>query len=159
MDLLLKKMNYKDESKMLCVNIPKELSEKFNTFKETIDYKTSYKDLDSIPFTIIFVFTQAEIDEMIANIKDKLTEDVKLWFCYPKKSSKKYKCKIDRDHGWESLGEIGFEPVRQVSVNNDFSALRFRRVEKIKTITRSKEMVLSSEAKERTTDVTARKKK
>ena len=76
--------------------------------------------------------------------------DVVLWFCYPKKSSKRYNCSIDRDHGWTDLGRLGFEPVRQVALNEDFSALRFRRVEYIKNLTRNKNMALTKEGKDRT---------
>jgi hypothetical protein len=34
------------------------------------------------------------------------------------------------------LGDAGFEPVRQVAIDEDWSALRFRRVEYIKSMTR-----------------------
>ena len=37
------------------------------------------------------------------------------------------------------LGDAGFEPVRMVAIDEDFSAVRFRRVEFIKTLTRGKE--------------------
>jgi hypothetical protein len=55
---------------------------------------------------------------------------------YPKGSSKKYKASINRDSGWESLGQHGFEGVRQVALDENWSALRFRKVEFIKVMTR-----------------------
>ncbi len=36
-----------------------------------------------------------------------------------------------------TLGAAGFEPVRMVAIDEDWSALRFRRVEHIKKMTRS----------------------
>ena len=36
------------------------------------------------------------------------------------------------DSGWPVLGAAGFEPVRMVAIDADWSALRFRRVEHIK---------------------------
>mgnify|MGYP005835701873 CR=1 FL=1 len=39
------------------------------------------------------------------------------------------------------------EPVRQVAIDEDWSALRFRRVEYIKTMTRSFAMTLEGKAK------------
>jgi hypothetical protein len=55
-----------------------------------------------------------------------------LWFAYPKKSSVNYTCDFSRDTGWEILGRHGFEGVRMVAIDQDWSALRFRRVEYIK---------------------------
>jgi hypothetical protein len=40
---------------------------------------------------------------------------------------------LDRDHGWMVLIEKGFDKVRQVSIDNDWSALRFRNVRFIKS--------------------------
>ena len=57
-----------------------------------------------------------------------------MWIAYPKKSSTRYTC--DRDRGWEGMGEAGFDPVRMVAIDEDWSALRFRRVEFIKKMTR-----------------------
>jgi hypothetical protein len=69
---------------------------------------------------------------------------------YPKRSSKKYDTDISRDDGWQPLGDLGFEPVRQVAVDEDWSALRFRQTSRIKTMTRNSEMTLSAEGKKRT---------
>jgi hypothetical protein len=66
-------------------------------------------------------------------------------------TSKNYKCDINRDTGWTSLGNYNLEPVRQVAIDDDFSALRFRKVEFIKSITRRESFALTKEAKIRTT--------
>ena len=46
------------------------------------------------------------------------------------------RCEFDRDSGWEVLGQAGFEPVRMIAIDADWSALRFRRVEYILSLTR-----------------------
>jgi hypothetical protein len=56
---------------------------------------------------------------------------------YPKGSSKRYQCEFNRDGGWDVLAHAGFEAVRQVAIDEDWSALRFRRVEFIKSLTRA----------------------
>ncbi|MEO8473318.1 MAG: hypothetical protein ABI477_14050, partial [Chryseolinea sp.] len=40
-------------------------------------------------------------------------------------------------NGWAVLGKLGFEPVRMVAIDEDWSALRFRKTSHIKTMTRS----------------------
>jgi hypothetical protein len=59
-----------------------------------------------------------------------------VWFAYPKGSSKRYKSEINRDHAWLSLGQEGFEPVSMVAIDEDWSAVRFRRLEFIKQMKR-----------------------
>ncbi len=73
-----------------------------------------------------------------------------MWIAYPKGSSKRYKCEFNRDSGWTVLGSAGFEPVRQVAIDEDWSALRFRRVEHIKSMTRRASMTISEDGKRRT---------
>ncbi len=63
-------------------------------------------------------------------------DDTLLWICYPKKSSKKYKSPITRDEGWDPVIDLGWEGVRQIAIDDDWSALRFRPREAIKNYTR-----------------------
>jgi len=72
-----------------------------------------------------------------------------VWFAYPKGTSKKYKSEINRDSGWQVLGKAGFEPVRMVAIDEDWSACRFRRAEFIKAMTRAKEHRMSAHGKSR----------
>lgn len=60
-----------------------------------------------------------------------------LWVSYPKKASKRYASDLSRDSdAWSTLYERNLEPVRQVSVDEDWSALRFRPVDEIRSFTR-----------------------
>ena len=69
-----------------------------------------------------------------------------------KGSSKRYTCDFNRDTGWHVLGEAGFEPVRQVAIDEDWSALRFRRVEFIKSFKRESKHAISQRGKKRSVD-------
>jgi hypothetical protein len=70
--------------------------------------------------------------------------DAQLWMVYPKGSSKKYTCEFNRDTGWKALGDAGYEPVRQVAIDEDWSALRFRKAEFIKTMKRNPDGAISN---------------
>ena len=54
---------------------------------------------------------------------------------YPKGTSKRYTCEFHRDNGWAALEAAGFEGVRMVAIDEDWSALRFRRKEFVKSST------------------------
>jgi hypothetical protein len=147
---LFKKLNFKDQQTIVALNAPASFAVELNSMKKEAAIVSDAKQLKEIGFAICFVMTQKEIDTLVKAIKTKLAGDAVIWFCYPKGTSKKYKCDFNRDTGWASLGQIGLEPVRQVAIDEDWSALRFRKVAFIKTITRRESYALTTEAKKRT---------
>lgn len=152
MDPLLKKLNFKDEEEILVLNSPPEYEDLLKNFSKYTKVLTKMSDMEidqGIKFALIFLFEQEDLSKLLPLFIEQLIEDAKLWVTYPKKSSKKYKSDIDRDHGWDHLGEYGYEPVRQVAVDDDLSALRFRKVSYIKNFNRNKEMMLSKEGRDR----------
>ena len=60
-----------------------------------------------------------------------------LWFAYPKGTSKRYTCEFNRDAGWGVIRAAGFDSVRMVAIDEDWSALRFRRLEYVKNASKS----------------------
>lgn len=92
----------------------------------------------AVTFAIAFVTTRARLDALASALVAAADGDARLWFAYPKGSSKRYTCEFNRDTGWDVLGAAGYEPVSQVSIDEDWTALRFRKVEFIGVMTRSK---------------------
>ena len=78
---------------------------------------------------LAFVVTKIELDNLAEMVVSNVSGDALLWFAYPKGTSTKYKCDFNRDSGWDVLRKSGFDTVRQVAIDEDWSALRFRRVE------------------------------
>ena len=66
--------------------------------------------------------TQPELDAAVKGVTSKVKGDAGVWFAYPKQSSKRYTSTINRDSGWDSLGKAGFESVRMVAIDEDWSA-------------------------------------
>ena len=97
-----------------------------------------------------FAITQTELSTVSNTMAYAAEGDAVLWVAYPKGTSKKYSCEFNRDTGWDILGAAGFEPVRQVAIDEDWSSLRFRRTEFIKSLTRNNAMAISEEGKRRT---------
>lgn len=147
---LFKKLNFKDQETIYILNPPAEFGKEQKAIEEFTSVKTGMDDAETVNFVLSFVQNKAEVDQLAPVIDDKLEGDGLVWFAYPKKSSKKYDAEISRDYGWEALGRHGFEPVRQVAVNEDWSALRFRRVEHIKNMKRNPKMAMTKEGKRRT---------
>jgi hypothetical protein len=146
---IFKKLNLKDQTEILVLNAPESFEPELAAL-EGITVRHSLADIEGINFSLAFVIKQQELDEISAAVAFKARGDAVVWFAYPKGSSKKYKCEFNRDTGWHVLGAAGFEPVRQVSIDQDWSALRFRRAGFIKELKRSSSMALSNEGKSRT---------
>ncbi|MBX2928912.1 MAG: hypothetical protein KF852_13840 [Saprospiraceae bacterium] len=150
MDRTFKKMNFKSEPEVLILQAPDSFGPNMQAMAGLTTFKTDISQVEKIRFAIAFVTRQEEIDAYMEAMVGKLEGDCAIWFCYPKGSSKKYRCDFNRDTGWAIMGRYSLEPVRQVAIDEDWSALRFRKVAYIKNITRRESFALSEEAKRRT---------
>ena len=123
MSEILTKLQIKDNKVKQAANVPAELTALMDTL--TID--------SASPVSILFIKSAEEL----ALYKDELFSQYDLgeimWFCYPKKTSKQYKgCDLNREIFRVGMMEEGFAAVRQVSINDDWSAVRMRKLEEIK---------------------------
>jgi hypothetical protein len=148
---LFQKLNLKDQAEILVLNAPGEFESELSAL-EGVKVVRKAAGVKKIGFAMGFVTTSAELEKVVKSIVSRLDGDGIVWMAYPKTASRNYKCEFNRDSGWTLLGEVGFEPVRQVAIDEDWSALRFRRVEYIKKMTRAAEGALTSEGKVKTTD-------
>jgi hypothetical protein len=102
-----------------------------------------------VQFALAFVVTCAERDAACAALVAAAQGDAVLWLVYPKASSPRYRGEFTRDGDWSVLGAAGFEPVRQVAIDADWSALRFRRASCIGRLTRDPDGAISALGRER----------
>jgi hypothetical protein len=137
MNAIFKKMNYKDQAQVFVINAPESFKKEMDEMKMLTAITTSLAGAKEVGFIVAFVTKQKEVDDIAKKVAPQIIGDGLLWLAYPKGTSKKYKCEFNRDTGWTELGKQGFEPVRMVAIDEDWSALRFRRAENIKTMTRS----------------------
>jgi hypothetical protein len=150
MSPLFHKLNLKHQTEIVILNAPDTFEVEL-TDLNGISVLRDVESVEAITFSLAFVTKQEEVNEMASTVAKKAQGDAVIWFAYPKGSSKKYKCEFNRDNGWEVLGRLGFEGVRQVAIDEDWSALRFRHVEFIKTMSREEKRAMSEQGKARAT--------
>lgn len=148
MSALFKKLQLKTATPILIQNAPDEFKPHLAELDDSVQVHPSRAGDELYEFVLVFVASAAAIQEAAGLATASINDDGLLWFAYPKKSSKNYKTDISRDSGWQPLGDLGFEPVRQIAIDADWSALRFRSVGNIKKMTRS--FAMSEEGKKRT---------
>ena len=130
---LLERLNYKGQKRISIINAEESF---LNSISSELNDVTVDKKIDPrypYEFIIIFVKNVSEVEQIAPVTIHNLMADGVIWFCYPKKSSKKYSSGIDRDHGWKVLNDSGFHGVRLIAVDTDWSALRFRNKKYIKS--------------------------
>ena len=104
---------------------------------------------DVVGFAMVFAVTQAAVDASSRKLAAAAQGDAVAWMAYPKGTSRRYPCEFNRDSGWKVLGAAGFEPVRMVAVDEDWSALRFRNVRYIKSMSRKPSRAVSAAGKKK----------
>ena len=132
MATIFDKLQLKDQQDILILNAP--LS--FEPELARLPAITIHRHIESVPqirYALAFVTKQSEVDTLVPHIAARAKGDAIVWFAYPKGSSKKLKCDFNRDTGWDALKAAGFDTVRAVAIDEDWTGLRFRRVEFIKS--------------------------
>ncbi|MFN3875556.1 MAG: hypothetical protein ACK4L7_06555 [Flavobacteriales bacterium] len=144
---LLRKLNYKGHDPVLVIRPPEAFAPAVEALAREATVHQDAAAPKGCAFVIAFATRQQQVDELAKQVAPALEGDAILWIAYPKQSSKRYRCEFNRDTGWDALGPAGYEPVRQVAIDEDWSALRFRRVAHIKKMTRSFAMTAEGKAK------------
>jgi hypothetical protein len=142
------KLNLKDQRKIAVLNSPESFERELNSLNG-VAVVHELKAAGDVEFSLAFVTKQSEVDALATAVARKAKGDAVVWFAYPKGTSKKYKSEINRDRGWKILGEAGFESVRSVAIDEDWTGLRFRRAEFIKKMIRDKKYAISAQGKAR----------
>ena len=123
---LIKKLNYKGQKRIAILNSEECF---FIALSEELKDVILDREIDPrFPYGFILLFARncKEVENFAPTVIHNLLAEGTLWICYPKQTSKKFSSDIDRDHGWKTLKDSGFHGIRLVTLDEDWSALRFR---------------------------------
>jgi hypothetical protein len=125
---IVRKLRLNQEMKILIINAPAE----YLNILSALDFETDLSTKKAVFFDFVQVFSYAkqELEHQIKSVSMKGKYDCLFWVCYPKGSGK-IQSDIKRNVVWEVLGTYGLRCVTQVSLNETWSALRVRPLEKI----------------------------
>jgi hypothetical protein len=129
---VFEKLNLKDRQEMVVLQAPAS----FEAELARLPVMKIHRHLESVAetgFVLAFVTKKSEVDALAAKVAKRAKGDAVVWFAYPKGSSKKLRCDFNRDTGWDAVKAAGFDTVRAVAIDEDWTGLRFRRTEFIKS--------------------------
>jgi hypothetical protein len=131
MPAIFDKLNLKGQEEVVILDAPESFEPEIGALRDVRTVR-ELRAAKTVHFALAFVSRQTALDDVSSAVLARAAGDAVLWFAYPKKSSKRYACDFDRDHGWDVLLKAGWDTVRMVSIDADWSAVRFRRMEYIK---------------------------
>lgn len=131
MSTVFHKLNLKGQREILVLNAPASFEPEIDGL-DGVRVIRRLEEAKGFEFALVFATRRSELERFSRALVAKAAGDAVLWFAYPKGTSKRYTCDFNRDQGWDVLHGSGFDSVRQVAIDEDWSALRFRRIEYIK---------------------------
>jgi hypothetical protein len=121
---IIKKFKFKDCG--IILNAPANIETEF----KKIGFKTSFDKTQKSANTLVFINNNKEYLGFLSSGLKKVEPDSVLWFAYPKGTSK-IKTDINRDTIRVTGEEFGITTVTAISINDIWSALRFRPIDKV----------------------------
>lgn len=134
-EALLKKLQVKAGRTVLLLNPPPGYRERLLPLPEGAALLAEDATSAGAHIVQVFVHRQADVESLAQRGMAALKPGGVLWLTYPKRS-KTVQTDVNRDTGWDSVTAAGWLPVTQIAVDEMWSALRFRPVGEIKTLTR-----------------------
>ncbi len=121
---IIKKFKFKDSAVIL--NAPAEMAKKFIK----LGFKTNFDKKVKSTNSLVFINNNKEYFDFLKNGLKNIEPDSVLWFAYPKGTSK-IKTDINRDTIRATGEEFGITTVTAISIDDTWSALRFRPIDRV----------------------------
>lgn len=125
---LAKKLKMQGGQRIFILNAPEDYLERITPFPEPTE--VDVKPEGKYDVVHLFVRSIAELEQHAKVAIAAVKPDTFFWISYPKKSSK-LKTDLNRDCGWEPLTSAGYEGIALISVDDTWSAMRFRPSEQV----------------------------
>jgi len=121
-----KKLNFKGQDPMLVLAAPEAFEKELKAMSGEAAVHRSPKAGTRYGFALAFAPMKADLLKAAKSLQKALGDEAVLWFAYPKQTSKRYTSDLNRDICWEELKPFKLQPVRQIAIDDDWSALRFK---------------------------------
>ena len=127
---LVKKLQLKERQLMLVLNAPQGYVASLAAELDGISVSTGAgAPSDGV---LLFVNSLAEAQRLAPQAIAAIDQDGLLWIAYPKGSSG-VQTDVNRDRLWDAIKPLGWRAVRQIALDDVWSAMRFRPAEKVGT--------------------------
>ena len=125
---ILRKLKFDESKKSLIINATVE----YERLLAGVNFDKAYNPSNSATYDFVQVFatSQMELESIITQVFPGGKYDCLFWICYPKGGGK-IKSDIKRETVWKAFEIARLRPVAQIAIDETWSALRGRPVEKV----------------------------
>ncbi len=125
---LFKKLNFKGQTPILVLDPPPSFEAELAAMASETKVARKAKPEATYAFALAFVTMKKDFDRDAALLALVGETDAILWIAYPKKSSPAFQSDLTRDLCFETGLTLGLRANRQVAVDDDWSAMRYKRL-------------------------------
>jgi len=118
---LLHKLQVKAGAKLWLINVPRPLAEELSAGAEV----EIVHEKDAYDGVLAFFASSEEVSALAGRILEYLPEDGLLWVAF-RKGAPGRAAGLTRDIGWQPFIDAGWRNVRAISIDDEWSGLRFR---------------------------------
>ena len=118
---VLKKLYFHKAASVLIINAPSE----YITLIGDVSYDTKPKKGVAYDFVQVFAIQQSDLEKRVKEHVTSGKPDCIFWACYPKGTGS-IKSDIKRETVWTAFEAVGLEAVTSVSIDDTWTALRAR---------------------------------
>jgi hypothetical protein len=112
--------------KLIVLNAPKGYAEQLT---QELDHLTvSTRAAGQAEAVLLFVNSLAEAEKLTPKAGKLVKPEGMLWIAYAKGTSK-VKTDVNRDKLWVTIQPIGWQPIRQIALDDVWSAMRFKPID------------------------------
>jgi hypothetical protein len=104
------------------IDAPKDITGVFDGFK----IKKTLPDHPLIEQLVFFALSKKQLESKFDEIILKLSDNAVFWIAYPKKTGK-IESDLIRDEGWGIVYKSGMQGVSSISINDDWTGMRFKK--------------------------------
>ena len=125
---LLKKLRMQPGQRVLILNAPEGYLDELGPLPESVELVQEPEG--NLDFVHVFAKDLAQLDKLAPVAAEAVKHDGLFWVSYPKKSSS-VESDLSPDVVWKAVAKTRLRAVTQVSVNDVWSAIRFRPADKV----------------------------
>lgn len=125
MKTIFEKLKLSDQKEILILNEPEGFDKELLTL-HNIEVFESLVQVTKVDFALVFLTTVQEVEDQMQTLLLKLKDDALLWIAYPTHSSA---TDITDSYNWKPLTSNCFEPTKSKIINENWRAIRFRKLE------------------------------
>lgn len=125
---LLKKMGIRTGQHVLIINAPARYQEKTNALPVGIELAPCPQG--GYDGAHLFVQNAIELEELIGKTLASIPYDGLFWLSFPKKNANP-QTDLSREIVWDRLEKFGLQPVAQVSIDENWTAIQFRPIARV----------------------------